>query len=939
METTELTTSAEDEQEGGAAPVAERKDTRPGDAVRLRLGRAAALLLLLGLAGPAAGQYILVTRQDGTLAALFYCLGIGFFLLALVAERFVQARGSASGRGFPAARVSDRGALAALSGVLMLAAVATVTNPGATGVSLVAWTVSLLLALAAVATPGQLAVLEEARGWRLRWARPRITPELLLFGTITLVGAALRLYDLEGYPSGVHGDEAEFGLIARSILDGRGPNPFGVAFLGDPAMFLFVEAPFVALFGNTIFAIRLFSALTGILTMPAFYLLIRRLFGVRPALLALALLAGSAVHISYSRMALNIPQVELLACVSLYALWRGHRSGSPFWWFSGGVLAALAVYFYFASRILPVVLGVYLLYLLLSQRGKWRATLTGGGLALLGGTMALAPMGVLMASRPGDFITHMTDRLIFGNWGHAAGGAGQGTANPLYVVYQQFRVNLLGFVSIPDAGFYSFAGSPLLSPVLGSLVLLGIVLTLARIRDDRFALLALWFWPVVLVNGVITIDAPQSGRLLQAVFPALAGAALVLDWAMQMGERILSPRLAPVLAVAAALVPVVAGYADNVNFFGPAADARPWEAGIAQARYVASLGPGYRVYGAGMPNVYINHGTTRFLAYNVEATNLHNPAAMLPVAVPPDKDVAFLVYPHMAGYLPLIQSLYPEAEARPQLGRGNQPLFTGIKVPRAEIARWQGLTARYGESTRLESDAGSLGGGATIYPADAGWTGSLFAEREGRYLFQMEGGGSELLVDGVSLGRGREQPLSVGWHSLEMRGRLAGPESRVALKWRPPDQQMAAVAARWLDGRLVGGSLVGRVVAENGQAVERRDRAIGFRNLADLGNTRRPATFTWEGTLKVTDSGRYTINLNSAGEAELALDGKRVLANLGEIPGQRAATATLDLAAGAHSIEVRYSWRQEVGVLELSWAPPGGQPAIVPPEAFGPPSR
>ncbi len=939
MEVTELASRPDEEQNGHEVPRSETVKSRLGGAARTLLGRGVALLLLLGLGGPTVGQYVLVTQKDGLLAAILYGIGIVLFLLSLAAERFVVARGTSGGRSAAVSAVSDRAVLATLSGLLMLLSLATVATPSATGISLAAWAMSLLLAVAAVATSDSFTLGERARKWIAHQARPRVTVEFALFTGITLAGAALRLYNLEGYPSGVHGDEAEFGLIARAILEGRGPNPFGVAFLGDPAMFLFVEAPFVALFGNSIFAIRLCSALAGVLTLPAFYLLMRRLFGVRPALLALALLAGSAVHINYSRMALNIPEVELFACLALYALWRGLRDRSPLWCFSSGLLAALAVYFYFAARVLPVVLGAYLLYMLVTRRGERRTTLRGSGLVLLGGVMALAPMGLLLASKPGDFTSHMTDRLIFGNWAHATGTAGQGVVNPLYVLLQQFRINLLGFVSIPDSGFYAFAGTPILSPAIGSLVLLGLVLMLVRIHDDRYALLALWFWLVLLANGVITIDPPQSGRVLQAVLPALAGVALVLDWALRMTERLFSPRVAPILLAGAALIPVVAGYTDDANFFGPAADARPWEAGTKQARFVASLGSGYRAYGAGTPNMYINHGITRFVAHDVEATNLHNPAVMLPLAVPPDKDAAFVIYPHMVGYLPLILSLYPEAQVEPELGKGNQLVFTTVKVLRSEIARRQGLSARYGGVERLETDASSLGGGATGYPTDGSWTGGLYAEREGRYLFQLEGGGSELLVDGATLGRGREQMLSVGWHSLEVRGRLVSPESRVVLKWRPPDQQLAPIASRWLDSGQVGGTLVGRVVTSGGQTVERHDRAIGFRNVSDLGNARPPATFTWDGALKVPDPGRYTLSLNSTGEAEVTLDGRSVVANLGNVQGQRAATATVELSAGAHSVGVRYLWRQEGGILELSWAPPGGQSAIIPPEAFGPPQR
>ncbi len=751
---------------------------------------------------------------------------------------------------------------------------------------------------------------------------------------LVAVGAILRLYNLEGYPTGIHGDETGFGLIADSILQGNGPNPFGTAFLGDPALFLYMEAPFLAIFGHTIAALRLFSALCGVLTLPAFYWLMRRLFGVRPALLALALLAGSAVHINFSRLALNVAQVPLLTCLTLYALWRGQESRRAFWWLAAGTAGAFAVYFHFGGRLLPLLVGLYILYLLVTQPRAWRSWLRGAAFSLLGGTMTLAPMGAHLATRSHFLTEHVSGRLIWNHWSRVS--QVYGTTDLWGILWGQIRVNVMAFINGVDAStFYTFTGLPMLAPLLGPFLVLGLVLMLVRLRDSRYAMLALWFWTVVILGGALTIDSPQAHRLVPAVLPAVAGIALVLDRIVAVGRRLSGEGLEPALLVLAALVPLAAGYTDSTVFFGRGADARPWEATTLQGRYVASLGPEYRVYTMGTPNIYFDHSVTRFLAPDVEGGSLHNPVALLPMSVPADRNLAFLVYPHMAGYLPLLNSIYPEGKTENVQGRDNRTIFVAFRVPRGAIGARQGLTARYAGIERLEADTAFLGGGAATYPAWVNWSGSICVERAGRYILRVDGGPSSLKVDGVAIGPGEERQLSVGWHQLELRGNLETPASRLSMKWRPQGQQLAPVPTRDLDARSLAGSLRCRIVARSGATEERLDRAIGFRNLAELWSLREPTTATWDGALDVQVPGLYGISVNSTDAAEVDIDGRRVVAIPEATSALRSAAATLELSSGSHPITVRYSSSGSPNTLELLWTPPGARQTIIPPEAFG----
>ncbi|MGI5835939.1 MAG: glycosyltransferase family 39 protein [Chloroflexota bacterium] len=890
------------------------------------------LLLIVALAGAGLGQFFLISRQNNASATAYYALGITAFLLTLIAQRFATLRDGRTSTTASLESVSKRAKLGWTAAFFMVASLGMVNVAELSGLALLLWMGSLAAALFATAPPEA----SLSRKFAGLWATipGRITKgEAIIFTLIVAVGCVLRLYDLEGYPSGIHGDETGFGLIAETILNGRGPNPFGTAFLGDPALYLYIEALFIAFFGHTITALRLFPAISGVVTLFVFYWFMRSLFGVRPALLALALLAGSAVHVNFSRIALNVPQVPLLTCVTLYALWRGQQSRSTFWWFLSGVAGALAIYFHFGGRLVPLMVGLYFLYLLLRWPKKWKVWLNGSAFSLLGGIMALAPMGVHLATRTHLFTDHVSERFILNHWARVS--EVHGTDSFIGVVLGQIKINLLAFISGVDAStFYTFTGLPMLSPLLGPLAILGLVLMLTRLPDNRYALLTIWFWTVVVIGGALTIDSPQAHRLMPAVLPAVAGIALILDWTINLCRQLGNPAGEAAMLAAAALIPLTAGYYDNRNYFGPAAEAKPWEPTTLQARYIAALGPEYRAYTLGTPHIYFDHSVTRFMAPNVEGDSIHNPPALLPMPVTADRDLAFLVYPHMEGYLPLLRSIYSEGEIEKVDGKKSQPMFTVFKVPRSNIAAYKGLTAHYGSTSRVESDAHSLGGGASSYPTSASWTGSLYIERPGKYKIVVEGSPATVNLDGIAVEPGQERQLYRGWHQLEIKGELKDAKSRLVLKWGMVDQQPSTVPTKNIDARRLDGHLQCQIVTASGTTIERWDRAIGFRLLSDAWNLHQSATATWAGTLKVEVPGEYRLTLNSDGPAEVRLAERRVIAVPEGTTNLRSASSTAQLSAGSYPIAVRYYAANQPGTLELLWTPPGGQSTIIPPEAF-----
>src|SRR5579884_480820 len=86
------------------------------------------------------------------------------------------------------------------------------------------------IAVAAALAVGEVPTVD----WRRRLAARRW--DLAAIASVTLLAAALRPPDLQHIPNGIDVDEAWFALLAQRVVHGDGPKPFGVAFLGDPAL-------------------------------------------------------------------------------------------------------------------------------------------------------------------------------------------------------------------------------------------------------------------------------------------------------------------------------------------------------------------------------------------------------------------------------------------------------------------------------------------------------------------------------------------------------------------------------------------------------------------------------------------------------------------------------------------------------------------------------
>src|SRR3990167_10845377 len=141
--------------------------------------------------------------------------------------------------------------------------------------------------------------------------RQILKKHLLIFAALIFLAAIfLRFWQIDKVPVSLFGDEIDVGLQASSIAQ-TGRDYFGNRL---PILFhsfseyrlpmqLYLDVPFIKLFGLNEIGVRSVSVLMGFLSLVLFYFLVKELFSGKLAIIATLFLMISPWHINFSRQA------------------------------------------------------------------------------------------------------------------------------------------------------------------------------------------------------------------------------------------------------------------------------------------------------------------------------------------------------------------------------------------------------------------------------------------------------------------------------------------------------------------------------------------------------------------------------------------------------------------------------------------------------------
>lgn len=392
--------------------------------------------------------------------------------------------------------------------------------------ALVGWITGWLLCLVAIA------------GWSLAHGRPLFgrpqagqpkwaKAELVTLAVLLAVAAFLRTIAIEGYPIALHNDEMSCLLEARSFIDSD-RTLFTVGWLSCPRLGFFLTSLPMRILGPTLLTLRLSSALLGLLSLAAAYLVVRRLFGVRPAVLLLVLTTPFHWHLHFSRTGFHNMQAASLTAVAVLLFITAAGRRSPVLFGCAGVVTGIACQTYWGAWLTPLVLAAWGLARFAVDRVDGRFALKGLAVTMALFLITLAPLLAFYARSP-IALTNRPDAVsIFSeNSRQHMETAYRTTDRRVVMGMNAHRVVKLFVGGVGDTSVQYGLQDRFIDPFLLPLFLAGLVYATTLLRAAGGQLLWIWCLGTLIAGGVFTVDAPFSPRLtgvspIILLFPALA---------------------------------------------------------------------------------------------------------------------------------------------------------------------------------------------------------------------------------------------------------------------------------------------------------------------------------------------------------------------------------------------------------------------------------
>ncbi|GAB4473401.1 MAG: hypothetical protein Kow00124_12330 [Anaerolineae bacterium] len=323
--------------------------------------------------------------------------------------------------------------------------------------------------------------------------RPRaaLQGERALFFVIALilllVSAFFRLWGLGTTPPGLLAEELSNAQIADRVRDGDLAVIYDDVSPAREGLYYGLLAASTALTGRGVILWRLPSVWLAMLSLAMTAQLMRRLFDWHVALLAMGLMGVSFWPVWMGRAVLHVTLVPLVTVVLAYIMLRAFQAAEvtegSLWFTLGGLVLGVAQYAHVTSWTMIALFLAFVIYRFLVDREGVRPHR--GDIVYLFGLVAVLTLPLLifilrnpgvrepvpLADQPG-LVAEMPGRILSAVAGLALRG------DPL-----------------PE---HNLPGRPVLDPLSGLLMLIGIGVCLARWRRPQYGLVLLW-----LITGLI----------------------------------------------------------------------------------------------------------------------------------------------------------------------------------------------------------------------------------------------------------------------------------------------------------------------------------------------------------------------------------------------------------------------------------------------------
>jgi 4-amino-4-deoxy-L-arabinose transferase-like glycosyltransferase len=495
---------------------------------------------------------------------------------------------------------------------------------------------------------------------------------------VTILAFLLRGVATDRIPIFLTGDEGSSGITSANFIKGEWNNIFTTGWFSFPSFFSFLQSLSIRVFGQSIAALRIPSALIGALTVAGTYLCGKKMFGQRAGLLAALFLSAFHFHIHFSRIGLNNIWDGFWYVSTLGALWYGWQYESRKGYVVAGLGLGFAQYFYSSSRMLFGIILIGVILAAVFQRARLRQAWSH---LIVMGLLACAivlPLACFYIKEPVQFTAPFQRVSILGGWLDQRVAI---TGEPAWqILLKQIGTGFQAYTLTPILFWYA-PEIPLLQPIGATLFYLGLLFFIFQDTDSRFVILALWLLAFGFIGG-FSESAPASQRYVAAAPVCALVVGYGLHKSAQVGEQ-LWPKLSKMFMVSTYVIMLLVMVIDLKFYFfeyTPKSEIQNMTSNgtIAQyiANYLQSKPDGVPVAFLGSPNMgYHSIPSIQYLAPQVAGINIAVPWAGYDHSGFAGPNIVFIFLPErQAEILPVMQA-YPNGLLKVQQTRDGQILF------------------------------------------------------------------------------------------------------------------------------------------------------------------------------------------------------------------------------------------------------------------------
>jgi hypothetical protein len=510
---------------------------------------------------------------------------------------------------------------------------------------------------------------------RVRW--PAVVTALLVVGVLSF----LRLYRLQDHPRNLHHDMALWSVATFRLLEGESPTMLGHGYAEIPLLGHGWSALWTAIGGRSLAGTRLSSVAGSLVAIGAAFLITRRLYGSRSAVVAALLLGFNHGFLHFSRIQAYMDPVPFQV-LSVLGLVAGFETGRYGWFALAGLAGGYSALTYHAGRITPLIIvllgGLLLVRYPRAALRRWPGLLVSGVLLLgmIGPYAILYRTGRLNAfSRTIVFPFlqdgHVVPRLLL-----------QTLARGLPRAIGAFW--FYGDTSTQYGGEWS-----ILTPACAALLGMAVVAALLRPQDIRGLWVVLWAFVVLVAGGALTADPPFWPRLLAAIVPGIIAVAAVAGWLCR-GAEVAAGRVGRGAATAAVCLWVgltswqqLATYRDYCEGIRPGGKkpsrSTEWVQSI-MGRDVQRWGSSAMIYVVARNpiNDSCAHPTMRYYADAADLQDARDISQDLPFR--DTRTIVCYFLPEMADSIAAVRRFYPRGEEKAFYNNLGRQVFTRLVI-------------------------------------------------------------------------------------------------------------------------------------------------------------------------------------------------------------------------------------------------------------------